>query len=153
MALRSHDQFPGERGFLDSRRKSLKTGRCSGLDAWIVPAFCSGSSPHRALKRGRCSQWDPNFVFSFLTQCYYPHTSRESEFPVCRIIFFIIQKYINISQKNTLKVLLLCIFQNFYPKGLEKCDKQFNLQHNNVCLVKKLTQSLKMLHNRCLRCL
>ena len=28
----------------------LKIGRCSGLDAWIVPAFSSGLSPNRALK-------------------------------------------------------------------------------------------------------
>ena len=31
-------------------QRTLKMGMCSGCDAWIVPAFCSGSSQHRALK-------------------------------------------------------------------------------------------------------
>ena len=57
---------------------AFKTGRCSGLDAWIVPAFCSGSSLNRALETGRGSISDPNVLFSFLTQCYYLHTSRYS---------------------------------------------------------------------------
>ena len=58
------------------------------MDYWIVPAFPSGSAPHRALKTGRCSKLDPNVLVSFLTQCYYPHTSRESVFPVCGIYFY-----------------------------------------------------------------
>ena len=53
--------------------RSLKNGWCSGLDAWIFCAFCSGLSPHRALKTWRCLELDPNFLFCFWTQCYYPH--------------------------------------------------------------------------------
>ena len=44
---------------------ALKTGRCSGFDAWIVPAFCSGSSPHRALKTRRCSGLDMWILTAF----------------------------------------------------------------------------------------
>ena len=65
-------------------------------DAWIVPEFCSGWSPHRALKTGRCSESDPHFLLNFFTQCYYPHTSRESVLPVCVIflnfLFFYMQE-------------------------------------------------------------
>ena len=47
-----------------------------------------GSSPRRALKTGRCSKLEPNIWSSFLTQCYYPHTSRESVSPVCGIFVY-----------------------------------------------------------------
>ena len=42
---------------LDRPRIELKNGRCSGLDSWIVPAFCSGFFPHRALKQGGVPDW------------------------------------------------------------------------------------------------
>ena len=86
-----------------SSHGALKTRRGFGLDLWIIPAwslknkevfwielvdcpaFCSRSAPRRALKMDRCSKSDPNVLFSFLTQCYYPHTLRQSVSPVCRI--------------------------------------------------------------------
>ena len=40
------------------------------------------------VKNGEVSESDSNVLFSFLTQCYYPHTSRESVSPVCRIFFY-----------------------------------------------------------------
>ena len=59
---------------------------------WFVPAwslknkkFFSGLDSRKALKTGRCSKSEPNILFSFLTQCYYPHTSRELVSPVCGI--------------------------------------------------------------------
>ena len=82
---------------------SLKTWRCSGLDSWIVPAWILKNkevfriglvdrpgvlfriAPHRALKTGRCSKSDRYVLFSYLTQCYYPHTSRVS---VSRVWYF-----------------------------------------------------------------
>ena len=52
-----------------------------------VPDWTRGSSPrsfrvapHRALRTGRCSKSDPNVLFSFWTQCYYPHTYPYSRF-------------------------------------------------------------------------
>ena len=86
-----------------SPRGSLKTGRCSGLDVWIVPAFCSGSSMHRALKLEWSSESDAIFLFSFFTQCYYPHTLRESVSPVCRI--FVLE--------NLFKIGTHCYFTMF----------------------------------------
>ena len=91
LALRSHDHFPGlslvnplnppppppKEVFLidivDCPRVlfwifpcgALKKRRYSGLDAWIVPAFCSGSAPHRALKTRRCSGLDAWIVPAF----------------------------------------------------------------------------------------
>ena len=56
-----------------SPRGVLKTRSCSELDS------------RRALKVGRCSKLDPNILFSFLKQCFHPHTSRESVSPVCKI--------------------------------------------------------------------
>ena len=44
---------------------SLKTRRCSVLDAWIIPAFYSGSAPHTALKTSRCSGLDAWIVPAF----------------------------------------------------------------------------------------
>ena len=50
-----------------SPRGVLKTRRCSGLDAWIVLAYFSGLSPRRDLKTRRCSRLDawivPVFCF------------------------------------------------------------------------------------------
>ena len=54
-------------------RGVLKTRSCSELDS------------RRALKVGRCSKLDPNILFSFLKQCFYLHTSRESVSPICKI--------------------------------------------------------------------
>ena len=79
---------------------ALKTRGCSGLDSLAVPKDWTrgpslldrpswtvprGSAMRGTLKTGRCSKSDRNFLFSFLTQCYYPHTSRESVSPVCGI--------------------------------------------------------------------
>ena len=44
---------------------STKNKRCSDLDLWIVPMFCSGSAAHRTLRMGRCSILDPNVLLSF----------------------------------------------------------------------------------------
>ena len=68
-----------------SPREALKMRRCTWLDLWIFPAFCSGSALRIALKTGRCSKLDPNILCSFLT-CYYPHTYKESVSPVCGIV-------------------------------------------------------------------
>ena len=37
----------------------------------------------------RCSKLNKNVLFSFLTQCYYPHTLTESVSPVCRIFLML----------------------------------------------------------------
>ena len=93
-----------------SPRGALKTGRCSGLDAWIIPAFCSGSSPHIALKTGRCSESAPIFLFSFLTNCYYPQTLGESVSPVCGMLTWFSLIYIFILVFSP--ILLHCLLWN-----------------------------------------
>ena len=45
------------------------------------PRVLLGLSPCRALKKGKCSKSDPNALFSFLTQSYYLHMSRETVTP------------------------------------------------------------------------
>ena len=54
---------------------------CPRVLFWIVPA----KSP----KNKRVFWIGPIFFFlSFLTQCYYPHTSRKSVFPLCGIFSY-----------------------------------------------------------------
>ena len=60
LALISHDQFPGLS--LAKCPSPSPPRRFSRLDAWIVPAFCSGSSPSGALKTRRCSGLDSRIV-------------------------------------------------------------------------------------------
>ena len=72
-----------------SRLDSWMIPMCSGLDLLIVPAFCSGSALHRALQMGRGSKSGQNILLSFLTQYYYPHTSRQS------VSYFFIIQYIS----------------------------------------------------------
>ena len=36
---------------------SLQNKEVSGLDEWIVPGFCSGSSPSGDLRTQRCPDW------------------------------------------------------------------------------------------------
>ena len=43
----------------------LPPSRCSKLDTWIVPVFCSGLSPCGALKTGRCSGLEPLIIPTF----------------------------------------------------------------------------------------
>ena len=47
------------------------------------------TSPHRALKLRKCSKLYPVLLFNVLTQCYYPHTLRESVSHVCWILFWV----------------------------------------------------------------
>ena len=89
-----------------SPRGAIKTRKCSGLDSWIIPAFCSGSAPHRALKTGRCSKLDPNVLFSFLTQFYYPHASRASVSPVCRIVYYNMNTRTSFTNSIQLKITM-----------------------------------------------
>ena len=94
--------------------EDLKTRSFSGLDLWTVsgwslkneevfwiglvdrPGILFSIAPRRALKTGRCSQSDQNVLFSYLTQCYYPHTLRESVSPICGIFICKIHSEFNI---------------------------------------------------------
>ena len=50
---------------------ALRRRRCAGLDIWIVPAFCSGSAPHRAFKPGGVPNWASElFTHSILDRPY-----------------------------------------------------------------------------------
>ena len=72
---------------------ALKTRSCFGLDSWIAHEW-GGVQPRGSslsLKRRRCSKLDPNILFTFLIQCYYPHTLRESVSTVCEICFILFQ--------------------------------------------------------------
>ena len=52
-----------------------KTNCTHGLSTHGI-CFNCGSSLYRALQTGRCSKSDQNILFTFLTQCHYPHLSR-----------------------------------------------------------------------------
>ena len=65
-----------------------------GPDSWTRLVYLS--PPCRALKMGRCSKSDQHILFSFFTQCYYPHTSSKSVSPVCEIFFLAKQIHQNL---------------------------------------------------------
>ena len=91
---------------------AFKTRRWSGSDLWIVPAFCSRSTLCRALKTRRCSKLDNMFFFSFLTQCYYTHTSRESVSHVCGYFWNILWDnvtFMNMVYEQVIPLLTLVI--------------------------------------------
>ena len=98
----------------DCTRGSSTCGRCSTC----------GSSPRRALKTGRCSKLDPQILFSFLTQCHYPHTLSESLSPVCGI--FLTQcHYPHTSRESVSPVGGIFLFFYFYSEEeiLPWCSK------------------------------
>ena len=55
-----------------------------------------------------------------------------------------------IFHQNSLKILLPFLFQKIPQKKLQNCDNKQNLKLNIVCLFKKLTKALEILHSCCL---
>ena len=120
-------------------RGALKTRRCSILDSWIVPTFCSGFAQCRALKT-EVFKIEPKFfvqffhtmLFSFFTQCYYPHTLRGSVSPVCGIFFFLSVEGSKLSGLEVFCVCITTIFLKLHLVGPSVlppvCDQPYTRQ-------------------------
>ena len=83
-----------------STNTNRNTNTCWPTCGALKTRSCSGLELQRALKT------DPIIHFSFLIQYYYPHTLRESVYPVCVIFFFLSQ----------IKILFSCV--NFFIKSI-----------------------------------
>ena len=90
--------------------------------SWIVPAWnLKNKELFRIGLPWEVFQLDPNMLLSFLTQCYYPHTSKESVSPIYR---------------NFIKMLYLSYWISYYINFHFYRDLQCHIvkEHIFTCL-------------------
>ena len=70
----------------------LMSHKCSGLEPWIVPPFCSGLSPRRALKTWRCSWLEPWIGPAFCSESFPRRALKQGGVPDwtldCQLVLF-----------------------------------------------------------------